>query len=373
MSKNVSPRLALVLSGGGIRAMAFHLGVLRYLAERNALEHVQRVSTVSGGSLLVGLILQESNYEWPSSSSFISDVYPALRRKLCARSLQWGAGRQLLRPWNLRYLFSRANLLALALEREWGVVRKVSALPCTPELSINGTTAENGKRFRFKRDSIGDYTIGYASPRNFPLSSALAVSAAFPGGFGPLVLRADRFEWRRRSWNAPVGSESVVDIGYKNLHLYDGGVYDNLGLEPFFDAGRGAPKLDGEKIIVSDAGAPLQPGFSGFAINPWRLKRVADIMSEQSRALRVRAFAHYLQSNPGQGAYVYIDTPVTADSPRQCRRASFASCYPTTLRRPTLRNFDAIAEHGYQVAAKVEAEFGLGLSAEFLQPGLRGT
>ena len=353
--------------------MVFHRGVLRYLAERNALEHVQRVSTVSGGSLLVGLILQESNYEWPSSSSFISDVYPALRRKLCARSLQWGAGRQLLRPWNLRYLFSRANLLALALEREWGVVRKVSALPCTPELSINGTTAENGKRFRFKRDSIGDYTIGYASPRNFPLSSALAVSAAFPGGFGPLVLRADRFEWRRRSWNAPVGSESVVDIGYKNLHLYDGGVYDNLGLEPFFDAGRGAPKLDGEKIIVSDAGAPLQPGFSGFAINPWRLKRVADIMSEQSRALRVRAFAHYLQSNPGQGAYVYIDTPVTADSPRQCRRASFASCYPTTLRRPTLRDFDAIAEHGYQVAAKVEAEFGLGLSAEFLQPGLRGT
>jgi NTE family protein len=346
--------------------MVFHLGVLRYLAERDALEHVHRLSTVSGGSLLVGLILQESNYEWPSSKSFISDVYPTLRRKLCARSLQWGAVRQLLMPWNWRYLLSRSNLLGLALEKEWGVVRKVSALPISPELSINGTTAENGKRFRFKRDSMGDYSIGYASPLNFPLSSALAVSAAFPGGFGPLVLRADRFEWRQRGWNAPIESESVIDIGYKQLHLYDGGVYDNLGLEPFFDAGRGAPKHTGDIIIVSDAGAPLRPGFSGVAVNPWRLKRVADIMSEQSRALRVRAFAHYLQTNPGRGAYIYIDTPVTANASRQCSEANFASCYPTTLRRPTLQHFDAIAKHGHRVAAKVDAAFGLGLSGESL-------
>lgn len=371
MSKNVSPHLALVLSGGGIRAMVFHLGVLRNLAERDALEHVHRLSTVSGGSLLVGLILQESNYEWPSSRSFISDIYPTLRRKLCTRSLQWGAVRQLLNPWNWRYLLSRANLLGLALEKEWGVVGKVSALPASPELSINGTTAENGKRFRFKRDSIGDYSIGYASPRNFPLSSALAVSAAFPGGFGPLVLRADRFEWRNRGWNAPIESESVIDIGYKQLHLYDGGVYDNLGLEPFFDAGRGIPKQPGDIIIVSDAGAPLRLGFSSVAINPWRLKRVADIMSEQSRALRVRAFAHYLQTNPCRGAYIYIDTPVTANSGRQSTEATTASSYPTTLRRPTLQNFDAIAEHGYRVAAKIGAQFGLGSSVESPQPQSR--
>lgn len=357
------PRLALVLSGGGIRAMMFHLGVLRYLAERNSLEHVHRLSTVSGGSLLVGLILQESNYEWPNSEKFMLDVYPTLRRKLCARSLQWGAVRQLLTPWNWRYLLSRANLLGLALEKEWGVVRRLSALPASPELSINATTAENGKRFRFKRDSIGDYSIGYASPGNFPLSSALAVSAAFPGGFGPLVLKAKRFKWSRRGWNAPIGSERITDIGYKQLHLYDGGVYDNLGLEPFFDGGRGEPKQPGDIIIVSDAGAPLRPGFSGVAINPWRLKRVADIMSEQSRALRVRAFSHYLKTRPSQGAYIYIDTPGIEGSTGHRTGSNFASSYPTTLRRPTLQDFDAIAKHGMQVAATVDANFGLGLGA----------
>ncbi|WP_281907717.1 patatin-like phospholipase family protein [Massilia varians] len=362
MSNDTRPRIALVLSGGGIRAMMFHLGVLRYLAERDALELVHRISTVSGGSLLVGLILQECEREWPSSQRFLSHVYPALRRKLCSRSLQWGAVRQLLRPWNFRYALSRANLLALALEKEWGVTCRVSDLPSSPELSINGTTAENGKRFRFKRNSMGDYSIGYASPRNFPLSSALAVSAAFPGGFGPLVLRADRFEWRRRpSWNAQVDSERVVDIGYTRLHLYDGGVYDNLGLEPFFDAGRGSAKHAGDNIIVSDAGAPLQPGFAASAVSPWRLKRVADIMSEQSRALRVRTFTHYLQTRPGCGAYIYIGTPVGQCSAGTCNPSTFASNYPTTLRRPAPEHFDAIVEHGYQVAASIDGESGLGI------------
>jgi hypothetical protein len=115
-------------------------------------------------------------------------------------------------------------------------------LPQAPEWSINGTTAENGKRFRFKRHDIGDYTLGYASAERFPLASALAVSAAFPGGFGPLTLDACRFEWRRRSWNDPPEAARPVDVPYRKLHLYDGGVYDNMGLEPFFDAGRQRPK-----------------------------------------------------------------------------------------------------------------------------------
>ena len=85
--------IALVLSGGGIRAMVFHLGVLKLLAERDMLEHVTRISTVSGGSLLVGLMFQERQLAWPSSGVFLSDVYPSLRSKLCSRSLQWGGPR----------------------------------------------------------------------------------------------------------------------------------------------------------------------------------------------------------------------------------------------------------------------------------------
>lgn len=352
------PAIALALSGGGVRAMVFHLGVLRVLAERKLLEDVRRVSTVSGGSLLVGLMLQETELQWPSSEQFLSFIYPTLRSKLCERSMQWGAARQLLSPWNLRFLLSRANLLALTLKHEWGVTAKLAQLPAKPEWSVNGTTAENGKRFRFKHDSIGDYTLGYASPENFPLADALAVSAAFPGGFGPLTLDTTRFKWSKRpSWVAPPEAAQSVDIGFRRLRLYDGGVYDNLGLEPFFDAGKSVPKNPGESIIVSDAGAPLQTGFSPFALSPWRLKRVADIMADQARSLRVRTFSNYLQQASGRGAYLNIGTAVSDKTP--CESADFACRFPTTLRRLSSFEFDALADHGYRVTVQVESEFGL--------------
>jgi NTE family protein len=342
------PSIALALSGGGIRAMVFHLGVFKHLAERGLLEDVARVSTVSGGSLLVGLLLQQNQMSWPTSEQFLASSLPALRESLCTRSLQWGAARQLLNPMNWRFLLSRSNLLAQALQREWQVQAALADLPAAPEWSINGTTAENGKRFRFKRHDIGDYALGYASAGRFPLASALAVSAAFPGGFGPLTLDARRFVWRRRSWDDPPETAKPVEAAFQRLHLYDGGVYDNLGLEPFFDVGRQRPKHDGGFIICSDAGAPLENGFSHGPLNVFRLKRVADIMSDQSRSLRVRAFSRYLQQTPSGGAYLYIKTPISA--PEKCPSAQFAASFPTTLRRLDIEEFDRIAAHGQAVA-----------------------
>jgi len=358
MHSTATKPIALALSGGGVRAMVFHLGALRLLAERGAMERISRISTVSGGSLLVGLMLRETAMKWPSSDQFIAEVYPSLRQKLCEESLQWGAARQLLRPWNWRYLLSRANLLALALQHEWGITSSLSSVQSMPEWSINGTTAENGKRFRFKHDSLGDYTLGYAAPREYPLANALAISAAFPGGFGPLALDATKFAWRKRiAWNSSAGQEEPVDIGYKKLHLYDGGVYDNLGLEPFFDAGKGIPKHSGEIIVVSDAGAPLKTGFSLFALNPARFKRVADIMSNQSRALRVRTFVTYIQQESQRGAYLYINTPFSGSEGD--KDALFAANFPTTLRRLLPSEFDKISDHGYRVTLQVESQYGL--------------
>lgn len=348
---NNNPNIALTLSGGGIRAMVFHLGVLKLLAERGLLERVERISTVSGGSLLIGLVLQENDLKWPSSSDFLTTVFPNLRVKLCKLSLQWGAARQLLCPLNWRYLFSRANLLALALKNEWQVKGTLADLPVKPEWSINGTTAENGKRFRFKRNDIGDYEIGYALAGSYPLSDALAVSAAFPGGFGPLRLETRSFKWYKKPWGAAAGTEKLVNICYKSLHLYDGGVYDNLGLEPFFDCGRGKSKLTNNYILVSDAGAPLGVGFSLFALNPFRLKRVADIMSDQSHALRVRSFHNYIQQNAGKGVLLFIGTLLPTSSKREY--SNYASNFPTTLRRIKTSEFDRIAQHGYGVAKQM--------------------
>src|SRR5215217_1973444 len=48
--------LALCLSGGGYRAMLFHLGVLWRLNEAGILLRLDRVSSVSGGSIIAGVL-----------------------------------------------------------------------------------------------------------------------------------------------------------------------------------------------------------------------------------------------------------------------------------------------------------------------------
>jgi len=350
--------IALVLSGGGIRAMIFHLGVLKYLAEKECLEYVNRLSTVSGGSLVTGLIFKESNMVWPSSKSYQDGIYPAIKNKLCSRSMQRRSILRMFNPLNFKYWLSRANILSLELQKGWEIIEALSDLPEMPEWSINGTTAENGKRFRFKKENLGDYRLGYASSKDFPLSDALAVSAAFPGGIGPLSLDAKDHTWEKRpSWDLSVKPE-VIEPLFNRLHLYDGGVYDNLGLEPLFDAGKGVPKIKDEVIIVSDAGAPLKQGFNHFSMSPARLKRVYDMTSEQSRSLRVRTFVNYLIQNKDSGSYLYIDTPVTKDG--DCESREFASSFPTSLKKVTEKEFDALANHGYKVAEKTDQEFGLG-------------
>ena len=56
--------------------MAFHLGVLRRMAEQGLLERVSHLSSVSGGSLIVGLVLLENYLKWPSSQAFLDEILP---------------------------------------------------------------------------------------------------------------------------------------------------------------------------------------------------------------------------------------------------------------------------------------------------------
>jgi len=111
------------------------------------------------------------------------------------------------------------------------------------------------------------------------------------------------------------------------------------------------------ELRVADAGAPLAKGFEHAQLSVFRLKRVADIMSDQARALRVRGFAAYLQATPAGGAYIYIDTPVL--DIRGEDSAPYVARFPTTLRRLEHAEFDRIVDHGYNVTLRVELEYGL--------------
>src|SRR5216684_2980294 len=52
MSEAAVPQIGLALSGGGSRAIAFHLGCLRALSRLGLLDRVAILSTVSGGSVI---------------------------------------------------------------------------------------------------------------------------------------------------------------------------------------------------------------------------------------------------------------------------------------------------------------------------------
>jgi len=379
MTKMVAEQRALsvALSGGGVRAAAFHAGVMRYLAERGRLEEVVHVSSVSGGSLFVGMVFCLSSYKWPTSEAYLAEVFPRFRQILTTHSLQWSALRRLiLNPLNWRFLLSRANVLAQAIEATWDVHGELRAIGKSPTWSINCTTAETGRRFRFKRMTMGDYELGYAIAEEFSLARAMAISAAFPGGIGPLSVKTRDFKWEKRpgEWGQGQGSALPFAPPFKRLHLYDGGLYDNLGIEPLFDIARQALKADqtlehqANFLLVSDAGAALARKPILHPLNPLRFKRIADIALDQTRLLRVRGFVNFLQQEPQSGAYLGIGAAAGASirrfavgrEPVAARleahgwlsdvEARSAATYRTTLCRMTEQSFDLIARHGYETA-----------------------
>ena len=40
----MNPKIALSLSGGGVETMAFHLGVLKFIAEKQSFERIKAMS-----------------------------------------------------------------------------------------------------------------------------------------------------------------------------------------------------------------------------------------------------------------------------------------------------------------------------------------
>lgn len=358
--------IGLALSGGGVRAAAFHAGVLKWLAEKDQLKDVKEISTVSGGSLFVGLLFHHSNYRWPSSNNYLNSVLPGVRSVLTGKSLQVNALlRLLLNPLNWKFVFSRANIIAQSIEGLWNISATLGEVPAEPVWSINGTTAESGRRFRFKKSKIGDYEIGYADASHLKLSKAMAVSAAFPVGIGPLTLNASQYVWHKReTWGAK--SAEPIELKFKKLHLYDGGIYDNLGMEPLFDVGRQKFKHDKKTqidfLVVSDAGAPYARKSLPNFLRPGRLKQIVDVAMDQTRSLRVRSYVNFLQGNPERGMYLQIGfrqddyihgynaKAYQEDELLTEKEVEFARKYPTTLKRMDVLDFDLLVRHGYETA-----------------------
>ncbi|MCL2286455.1 MAG: patatin-like phospholipase family protein [Firmicutes bacterium] len=327
-------RIGLALSGGGIRAAIFHLGALQYFAEAGLFKQIANISSVSGASLAMGIILAVNGNKWPTEKEFLLTVQPAVCTLILKHNIQAAALRWL--PFSPRYWRHRVGLLAKMLEDKWNIRGSIQDLPSYPYWEINCTTFETGNNFRIRRDYMGDSAIGYVQNPNLPISHMIAASAAFPVLIGPYILKAHDFRWTKDKH----GKLPEVSVDY-HYTLWDGGVYDNLGIDPLYTTGRG---LDNEIdfLIVSNASAFTGHQLRQGNISLANLRRLLDISMNQVDVLRSRQiFSSIIQ----QGRGMYLKIGFAGDD--RIRD------YPTTLNSPTPQNFDLIFRHGYENAKYV--------------------
>ena len=349
-------RIGVALSGGGIRATTFHLGVLHRLAQQSLIENINFLSTVSGGTLAVALVRTCSDNAWPSSDAFIKQTIPNARSLLINHSLRCAYLRCIfLSPWTLRQ--GRANALAGALKSCWSVEGDLSNLPNNPSWIINATCYETGRNWRFGKERMGDFIAGYVSEPQLSIAQAIAASVAFPGLVGSLKIDTGKFEWFEYDKTRTPRSHIPA---FQIFSLWDGGVYDNLGVEALFKPSKGYNNRF-DFFVVSDASASLRTESRKIKA-PLHLLEIA---TNQVRSLRARTIVSYFQSNPSSGAYLKIgkteehiyNKANRSDMAKRINHDSLnevgvseAENIDTTLRKLTEREFDLLFTHGYQVA-----------------------
>ena len=179
-------RVALCLSGGGFRAAVFHLGALRRLNELGVLDQVDTVSCVSGGSIVGAHLAMQRVRHGAISPEQWEQVVEAPFLAFVSRDLRSSPIFRRALPWNWGRSSTSASAAARLLSKHL-TAAKLSDLPKHPEFIFNAAEMVFGANWESKRDSIGHYRAGYASPAtSWPLGRAVAASACFPPVFGPL-------------------------------------------------------------------------------------------------------------------------------------------------------------------------------------------
>ncbi|MEX0283321.1 MAG: patatin-like phospholipase family protein [Paracoccaceae bacterium] len=254
-------KIGLALSGGGSRAMAFHLGCLRALHDLKLLDQVEVVSTVSGGSVIGGMFVANRD-PFPEFEKRVREhlakgfVRPSIAKafttsegiralfcwtllvpinlSLTLVSSFGGALSRLMPPerrkdWKLdrlhplfRRFASRTTILQKVFDEDVFKGQNLKDLPENgPLLIVNAAELRTGSAFYFSQESSGTWRIGELAQQDISLAHAVSASAAYPLFLPALdeVLPFNAKDGTRRE-------ERVI--------LSDGGIYDNLGLAPLW-------------------------------------------------------------------------------------------------------------------------------------------
>jgi NTE family protein len=241
--------LMLTFSGGGTRAAAMSYGVLEALADtqividgkrRRLLDEVDGISSVSGGSFTAAYY-----------GLFGDRIFDEFEAKFLKRNVQSELAK---RVFGLKYWpklasshYSRSDLAADYYDEllfEQKTFRDILTSE-GPVIAINATDIALGSPFSF----IGSQFAPICSDlMSFPVSRAVTASSAVPGAFTSIILKNhagtcghELPEWattalreRRvntRRYNHAKQLSAYLDVEkYPYIHLFDGGISDNLGV-----------------------------------------------------------------------------------------------------------------------------------------------
>lgn len=279
--------VGLSFSGGGTRAAAFAYGVLRELSRTQItsegrqsplIDQVDLVSSVSGGSVTAAYFALKGNAILNDFEPkfLLQDAESSLRTSVSLSNIVRLSGSGGINDSTGLQTWLDENLFHNATYHD--VFKRAR-----PVLWINASDIYNRTPFVFNQTTFASLCSDIST---FPLSEAVAASAAVPLVFAPVVMTnfADRCQYSMPPWahralenpNAPAvlraNAEAIqryrdhTDVKY--VKLLDGGLTDNLGLtgllierlganapyEPMSE--REAVKMKRLLFVVVDAGRP---------------------------------------------------------------------------------------------------------------------
>ena len=323
-TKPIEDGIAVCLSGGGYRAMLFHTGVLWRLLELGlmspgdrsakrpngtsmAVGTLQRVSSVSGGSIISGVLGHKwKSLDFTTAATLVATYQSAVVkpiRELAAVTLASGTLEgaikvltDIVTPGSVNEHLSRAY------DKHLFKKATLNTLPTTPRWVINASNLQSGALWRFMAPCMRDWKVGENTHTDqVTIAQAVAASSAFPPVLAPATFEFEDGEFTPNSGGT--GEYNLQRPPYTTqVQLADGGVYDNLGLETAYKRYR--------TLLVSDAGAPFKP-YKDVPTNWAGLgKRVIDLVDNQVRALRKRLLLNALITGARSGAYWDIDADI---------------------------------------------------------------
>jgi NTE family protein len=287
--------LALCLSGGGYRAMIFHVGVLWRLNEVGMLPKLARVSAVSGGSITAGVLAKDwSRLTWVDN---VAVNFDDVLVKPIRRMGKTGVDVKAVLEGILHFGDSVSDRVAAAYRKHLFGDTRLQQLPDKPRFVFNSTNLESGVLLRFSKPYLGDYRVGRIMEPDLQLAVAVAASSAFPPVLSPCTLNLKGQTWKDEEGNDLTGP------GFRDeIKVTDGGVYDNLGLETAWKRYT--------TIIVSDAGGHVGDDDDPAGDPLRQTARVLSLVDNQVRSLRKRQVIESFKSHLREGMYVGIRSRV---------------------------------------------------------------